>query len=64
MVYFSKRLRYALLYVDVADKDEVVAKLNAKHFVKEVIESRQVELRDNALKSLSGKTEIEDDSEE
>ncbi|WP_268913824.1 YlbG family protein [Lentilactobacillus sp. SPB1-3] len=64
VIYFSKRLRYALMYVDAEAKDEIIAKLEAKHYVKEVIESRQYKLRDSALRSLSGETEVKDDTEE
>lgn len=36
LVYSSKKARYALLYVDTAVLEEVVAKLNDLHFVKEI----------------------------
>jgi uncharacterized protein YlbG (UPF0298 family) len=36
LVYSSKKARYALLYVDTASLEEVVAKLNTLNFVKEI----------------------------
>ncbi|GAY74116.1 hypothetical protein NBRC111893_2262 [Lentilactobacillus kosonis] len=39
-------------------------KLKAKHYVKEVIESRQLKLRISALQSLSGEVEVKDETEE
>lgn len=43
--YLSKRLRYAILYIDEARKDEIIEKLNQYNFVKKVEPSYRHELK-------------------
>lgn len=38
--YFSKKMRYAVMYVDESTADESIAKLENLNFVKEVVKSK------------------------
>ncbi|MCH4165549.1 MAG: YlbG family protein [Lentilactobacillus diolivorans] len=44
LYYVSKRMRYALLYVNLTQEDEVIKKLTAQNYVKQVVPSHLNEL--------------------
>jgi uncharacterized protein YlbG (UPF0298 family) len=43
--YVSRRLKYAVLYCDGSKADEIAAKLESLHFVKEVKKSHKQEIK-------------------
>ncbi|EEI19877.1 YlbG family protein [Lentilactobacillus hilgardii] len=44
LYYVSKRMRYAIIYVEMDDKDETIAKLKTLNYVKQVVPSKLNEL--------------------
>lgn len=57
--YVSKRMRYAIIYVNEDQAKETIGRLKQLHFVKRIIESPRNELMD--LLGLSGEPEAKDD---
>ncbi|WP_203649023.1 YlbG family protein [Secundilactobacillus yichangensis] len=57
--YVSKRMRYAIIYVNEEDAKETISRLKQLRFVKRIIESPRNELMD--LLGLSGEPEAKDD---
>lgn len=57
--YVSKRMRYAIIYVNEEDAKETIGRLKQLRFVKRIIESPRNELMD--LLGLSGEPEAKDD---
>lgn len=57
--YVSKRMRYAIIYVNEDEVKETIGRLKQLRFVKRIIESPRTELMD--LLGLSGKPEAEED---
>lgn len=49
--YVSKRMRYAVIYVDADDKETVIKKLQSLNYVKQVVPSKLNEL----VKEVQGK---------
>ncbi|WP_283678841.1 YlbG family protein [Lentilactobacillus sp. Marseille-Q4993] len=60
-VYYSKRLRYAVLYVDSDNIDETIKKIESRRFVKEVIRSKFPELLKTVNESKLGNAKQEND---
>ena len=56
--YVAKRMRYAVLYIDAADKQTTVSKLESLKYVKQVIVSHLNEL----LGEVTGKKGSNDDT--
>ncbi|GAX01884.1 YlbG family protein [Secundilactobacillus silagei] len=57
--YVSKRMRYAIIYVNEEDAKETINRLKQLRFVKRIIESPRNELMD--LLGLSGKPDAKED---
>ncbi|GAW99408.1 YlbG family protein [Secundilactobacillus mixtipabuli] len=57
--YVSKRMRYAIIYVNEDAAKETIGRLKQLRFVKRIIESPRNELMD--LLGLSGEPEAKDD---
>jgi len=51
LYYVSKRMRYAIIYVEMDDKEETIAKLKTLNYVKQVVPSKLNEL----VKEVQGK---------
>ncbi|MCV3741692.1 YlbG family protein [Lentilactobacillus hilgardii] len=51
LYYVSKRMRYAIIYAEMDDKEETIAKLKTLNYVKQVVPSKLNEL----VKEVQGK---------
>ena len=59
LYYVSKRMRYALLYVNEADREEIMNKLSAQNYVKQVVPSHLNEL----VQEVEGKKDLDDNDD-
>ena len=57
LYYVSKRMRYALLYMNKDQQEEVTKKLTSEGYVKQVVPSHLNEL----VSEVEGKNSVEDD---
>jgi uncharacterized protein YlbG (UPF0298 family) len=57
LYYVSKRMRYALLYIDQDRQTEVIKKLNSENYVKQVVPSHLNEL----VHEVEGKNTLDED---
>lgn len=50
--YVSRKMNYVVLYIDLEDKAETIAKISQFHFVKKIDESHRPEMSMDFQKSL------------